>query len=231
MAIPFDEASKAAPSALIELFELQLFQAIHGAETTLRFHAGLNASQTGGIVWAGNEYLPLPIEADGFSYNGSGQLPRPTVRVGNIMEPMAVGGVISALLLSLPDGLEGARVTRIRTHARYLDGVNWADGLNPWNASDPTAEYPREVYTVDRKKSETREMVEFELAAAFDLAGVRLPKRQVLASICMWRYKSAECGYTGGLSTCAKTLADCKAHWGNDAQLPFGAFPGAGSFA
>jgi len=231
MSAIFDEANRPAPSALLELFELRLFGAIHGNDVTLRFHAGLNAKESGGIIWAGNEYLPLPIEAQGFSYSGSGQLPRPTVRIGNIMAPMAVGGVISALLLSLPNGLEGAKVTRIRTHARYLDAINFPGGVNPWGSPDPTAEYPREIYTVDQKKAETREMVEFELAAAFDLAGVRVPKRQVLASICGWVYRSAECGYTGSAATCDKTLAACKAHFGSDAQLPFGAFPGAGTFA
>ena len=33
---------------------------------------------------------------------------------------------------------------------------------------------------IDRKNVENREMVVFELAASFDLDGVRLPKRQVL---------------------------------------------------
>ena len=44
--------------------------------------------------------------------------------------------------------------------------------------SDPNAEFPREIYSVDRKSAENREVVEFELAAAFDLAGIRVPKRQ-----------------------------------------------------
>ena len=43
---------------------------------------------------------------------------------------------------------------------------------------DPTAEFKRQIYTVDRKAAENREVVEFELAAAIDLAGVRAPKRQ-----------------------------------------------------
>ena len=51
-----------------------------------------------------------------------------------------------------------------------------ADGQNP--TADPTAEFPREIYSVDRKSSENREVVEFELAAPTDLAGVRIPKRQ-----------------------------------------------------
>jgi len=43
---------------------------------------------------------------------------------------------------------------------------------------DPNAEFPQEIYTIDRKSQETRESVSFELAAPIDLAGVRAPKRQ-----------------------------------------------------
>ena len=225
MAVPFSEAQLPAPSALIELFELQLVTAIHGANTVYRFHAGINAKGTGDLVWAGNSYLALPIEADGFSYSGNGQLPRPSIKVSNVL------GTITALLLTLPAGLEGAKVTRLRTHARYLDAVNFPGNVNPLGTPDPTAEYPREVYFIDRRQSESREMVSFELAAAFDLAGVRAPKRQVLASICPWVYKSAECSYSGSLPTCVKTLADCRAHFGSGSQLPFGAFPGAGAYS
>ena len=48
---------------------------------------------------------------------------------------------------------------------------------NPLGTPDPTAEFPREIYKIDRKASETRNFVQFELAAPFDLAGVRSPKR------------------------------------------------------
>jgi lambda family phage minor tail protein L len=225
MPVPFSEAQLPAPSALIELFELQLITAIHGASTVYRFHAGINAKGTGDVVWAGSTYLALPIEADGFSYSGNGQLPRPSIKVANVL------GTITALLLTLPMGLEGAKVTRLRTHARYLDAVNFPSNVNPLGTPDPTAEYPREVYFIDRRKSESRDMVEFELAAAFDLAGVRAPKRQVIASICPWVYKSAECSYSGALATCAKSLADCRTHFGSNAQLPFGGFPGAGAYS
>lgn len=225
MAVPFAEAQLPSPSALIELFELQLITAIHGASTVYRFHAGINAKGTGDVVWAGSTYLALPIEADGFSYSGNGQLPRPSIKVANVL------GTITALLLTLPMGLEGAKVTRLRTHARYLDAVNFPGNVNPLGTPDPTAEYPREVYFIDRRKSESRDMVEFELAAAFDLAGVRAPKRQVIASICPWVYKSAECSYSGALATCAKSLADCRIHFGGNAQLPFGGFPGAGAYS
>jgi len=48
---------------------------------------------------------------------------------------------------------------------------------NPLGTPDPTAEFPQEIYKIDRKSTETRDIVEFELAAPFDLAGVRSPKR------------------------------------------------------
>jgi lambda family phage minor tail protein L len=225
MTIPFSEAQLPAPTALIELFELELISAIHGVGTVYLFHAGVTAKGDGSeLVWAGNSYMTLPIEADGFSYSGNGPLPRPTLRVSNVM------GTITALLLALPAGLEGAKITRRRTHARYLDAVNFPGNVNPLGTPDPTAEYPIEQYFIDRKKSESREVVEFELAAAFDLAGVRAPKRQVIASICTWVYRSAECGYSGGLPSCTKSLADCRAHFGANSVLPFGGFPGAGAY-
>lgn len=218
------EIQKVAPSAIIELFELELNATQHGVNDTYRFHAGTNLNSNGQLVWAGNSYLRFPIEADGFEYSGNGQLPRPKIRCSNIM------GTITALLLSLPDGLEGAKLSRIRTLARYIDGANFPGSVNPYGTPDPTAEFPREVYYVDRKTTETRDVVEFELAAAFDLAGVRAPKRQCIANICQWVYKSAECSYIGGLATCDKTLDACKAHFGGNAELPFGSFPGIGTY-
>jgi lambda family phage minor tail protein L len=219
------ELQKVAPSAIIELFQLELNAAQHGVNETYYFHAGVNATGSNGdIIWNSQIYLAFPIEADGFEYSGNGQLPRPKIRISNVLS------TITALLLTLPDGLEGAKVTRIRTLARYIDGVNFSGGTNPYGTPDPTAEFPREVYYVDRKVIETRDVVEFELASAFDLIGVRAPKRQCIANICQWVYKSTECSYSGGLPTCLKTLTDCKAHFGAVAELPFGSYPGIGAF-
>ena len=189
MAVPVSDLQGIAPSAIIELFELQLNTAQHGTNDIYRFHAGANLNNNGQLVWAGNSYLRFPLEADGFEYSGNGQLPRPKIRVSNIL------GTITALLLTLPEGLEGAKVTRIRTLARYLDAVNFPGNVNPLGTPDPTAEFPREIYFIDRKSSETRDVVEYELAASFDLAGVRSPKRQCVSNICQWVYKSVECGF------------------------------------
>ena len=170
----FSDLQSINPSAIIELFTLQLDTALHGANTIYRFHAGSNLNANGEIVWAGNSYLRFPVQASGFAFQ-KGQLPRPKISISNAT------GLISAILLNVNEtttgnDLTGATVTRIRTLAKFIDAVNFANGTNA--TADPTAEFPQEVYSIDRKSIETREVVEFELAAPTDLAGVRIPKRQ-----------------------------------------------------
>jgi len=172
----FSEVQKINPSAIIELFTLQLDNSLHGATTTYRFHSGSNLNANGEIVWAGNAYQRFPIEANGFAYQ-RGQIPRPKLVVSNAL------GTISAILLTVNqtttgNDLTGATVTRIRTMARFLDAVNFPGSSNPLGTPDPTAEFKRQIYVIDRKATETREIVEFELAGAIDMAGVRAPKRQ-----------------------------------------------------
>jgi lambda family phage minor tail protein L len=172
----FSEVQKINPSAIIELFTLQLDNSLHGATTTYRFHSGSNLNANGEIVWDGNAYQRFPIEANGFAYQ-RGQIPRPKLVVSNAL------GTISAILLTVNqtttgNDLTGATVTRIRTMARFLDAVNFPGNSNPLGTPDPTAEFKRQIYVIDRKAAENREIVEFELAGAIDMAGVRAPKRQ-----------------------------------------------------
>ena len=164
------------PSAIIELFTLQLDNSLHGATTIYRFHAGSSLKDNGEIVWAGNSYQRFPIKAEGFAFR-QGQLPRPTLTVSNAL------GTITAILLSVNtttagNDLTGATVTRIRTLARFLDAVNFPGDINPYGTPDSTAEFPQEIYKIDRKSAENREVVQFEFASVFDLAGIRAPNRQ-----------------------------------------------------
>ena len=223
------ELQKFAPSAEIELFEIDA-TTVGGA--LYRFHPGKNGLNAN-IVWQGNTFTPFPIEAEGFEWSGRGQLPRPKVRVSNVL------GTISALVIAYQD-LAGVKVTRIRTLAKYLDAVNFPGSSNP--TADSTAEYPRDVYFIDRKSAETREMVEFELSSAADLAGVMLPRRQIIQNYCPWKYRGAECGYTGtsyfdtndasvgslALDVCGKRITSCRARFGSNAAIPYGGFPAAG---
>ena len=176
----FSDLQSINPSAIIELFSLQLSTAIHGTNTVYRFHNGSSLNANGEIVWAGNSYSRFPVKAEGFAFQ-RGQLPRPTLTISNLSSAPS----ISALLLSVNEttpgnDLTGAVVTRIRTLAKFLDAVNFADGIN--STADNTAEFPQEIYYIDRKSSETRDIVAWELAAVFDLAGIRVPKRQCTRS-------------------------------------------------
>ena len=307
------DLQKINPSAIIELFTLTTDATLHGSAQTYRFHNGTSLNANGDIIWAGNQYLKMPIEAEGFAFR-KGQLPRPTLTVSNAL------GTITAILLNVNvvttgNDLTGATVTRIRTLARYLDAINFpvtttsttttttivdptdvetvtytvtvanvggvniflingvnnpvitmkrgstyifnqsdnsnvghplriksdaggqqttinagtlgtdatvtyepaypsapnnlryyctvhgnamgntitmndpntttqetttttSQQINPLGTPDPTAEFPQEIYKIDRKSAENRTVVQFELAAVFDLAGIRSPKRQ-----------------------------------------------------
>jgi len=244
MAIPVSELQKINPSSIIELFELVTVEALHGSATTYRFHAGSTDVGSGDIVWDGNTYTKFPIQIEGFEYNAeSGSLPRPTIRVANLL------GTITTILLGVNattpgNDLTGAKVTRIRTLVRYIDDVNFDGGSNPFGTPDTSSKLPDEIYYVARKVSETRDIVTFELAAAFDLAGIRAPKRQCSANLCSWIYKGSECGYAGSNyfdendntvtssadDKCGKRLNSCAIRFGSTAELPFGGFPGIGAF-
>ena len=313
MANPVSETQAINPGSLIELFELTTDAALHGSATTYRFHAGTNEINNGNIIWDGNTYIAIPLEADGFKY-ANGQLPRPTLTISNVTN------VITAILLNVNqvtpgNDLTGAVVKRRTTLARFLDAANFdpvattttstqtvadpsdaetvtytvtvvqdsysnnvfaingvqkpvitmkrgstyifdqshssnvnhplriksdaggqqttvnagtlgtdatvtyspaypsaPDDLryycqthgnnmgntitmnnpntiqqttsststsqsNPYGTPDPTAEYPQEIYKIDRKSAENRAVVQFELAASFDLANIRIPLR------------------------------------------------------
>lgn len=183
----YQELQKLNPSAIIELFELKLKEGIHYATgnpdsvtTTQRFHAGTNLNSNGEVVWQGNSYTRLPIAASGFEYK-SGQVPRPVLTISNALS--AVTAILQTANETTPgNDLAGSELIRIRTLARYLDAANFSGGSNPLGTPDPYAEFPRETWIVDRKSSESRESVSFELSASLDLVGVRGPKRQCLRS-------------------------------------------------
>lgn len=221
------EIQKLEPSAVIELFVLDA--------TTLggdvyRFHAGTNQLNTD-IIWQGETYARFPVKVSGFEINGQGSLPRPKMQVANTLS------VITALLLELED-LIGSVVYRKRTLRKYLDAANFTGG-NP--TADPDAAFVDDKYFIDRKSTENRDIVEFELAASLDLAGVALPRRQIIQNLCVWAYRGAECGYADtryfladdtettdeNQDKCGKRLSSCKARFGSGADLPFGGFPGA----
>ncbi len=228
----YEDVSTLAPNTIIELFEVQLDNDLHGSTDTYRWHNGCNANVSGNITFASQAYTRQPIEANGFQFSTSGTLPRPTLTISNL------GGVMTTLLLlvnqtTTGNDLCGAQLRRIRTLKKFLDGES---------AADPNARFPTEIWYIDRKASENRNVVAFELASEFDLPNTAIPKRQLVGNICQWKYRSSECSYTGSnyfkaddtvasslaQDKCGKRVSSCKLRFGANAELPFGSFPTAG---
>ena len=204
-----EELLKLAPTAIIDLFEVELTLAVNGVDETLRYHAGTNGL-TESLKFDGNTYSAVPVEIDGFEFSSKGALPRPTMRVAN------VNNAISNLI-ALRNPL-AAKVRRIRTFAKFIDTTNFSAGslfspdqdvedvlvtegsdsfiMETFNdTSDPQAKIV-ETWYIDRIASENQQFVEFELAPKLDLTNVALPRRTV-EEFCPWKYRKTECGYSG----------------------------------
>jgi len=76
----------------------------------------------------------------------------------------------------------------------YISGT--CGGIWYANATaDNTADFAEDIWYVDRKAEETRMHLKFELTAAHDVEGIKLPGRTIISNLCPWLYKGTECGY------------------------------------
>jgi len=141
--------------------------------TTSTSFNDVNVTVEAALLWRGNSYAPVDVEVEGFELSARGPLPRPTLRVGN------ANRVFTSAINDVDD-LVGALVTRWRTLLRFLDGQVDAD---------PDAHFPVEVYNVNRKVSQNKVFVEWELASAIDQQSRMIPGRQVLRDTCTHRYR------------------------------------------
>ena len=203
-----EELLRLAPTAIIDLFEVELTLDVNGISDTLRYHPGKNGL-TEDLKFDGKTYAAFPVEVDGFEFSAKGTLPRPTMRVAN------VNNAITNLILNY-DPL-AAKVRRIRTFAKFIDTTNFSQGssfapdqdvtdvlvsegsdsfiMETFNdTSDPDAKIV-ETWYIDRVSSENQQFVEFELAPKLDLTNVPLPGRTI-EEFCPWKYRQSECGYT-----------------------------------
>ena len=164
-------------SSIVTLYDLEYATGVF-AYFTSAIDQDLTSIQfrdTGGTV---RTYTPIPIELEGFDVQSDGSIPRPTMTVANIESTFkdALGG------LGFED-LIGKRITRRTTQEKYLVG-NTGD-------STPPVEFPSVTYIIDRLAAKSVMSVQFELAAPFDLAGIKLPRRGVIGGACPWKYQGA----------------------------------------
>lgn len=226
-------AQSSQPGAYVELFDLDLTP-IGGVTVE---HFTMSKLESGPVVWNGNTYQPIDVEASGFEWSGQGQLPRPKLSVTN------VNTVFAALVQDFGD-LVGARVTRRRTFRQFLDGEPGAD---------VGAHFSPDIFLVERKVLQSPAIIEWELSAALDQEGRMLPRRQVIRDTCThtyrrWNtltgsfdYSAATCPFgealyfdrlgqatTAANDRCGKRLSDCKLRFGIYGFLYHRGFPGAG---
>ena len=203
-----EELLRLAPSAIIDLFEIDLTNEVNGVDDTLRYHAGKNGL-TEDIKFGGKTYPAVPVEIDGFEFSSKGTLPRLTLRVANVNN-----AITSLILIYNP---LAAKVRRIRTFAKFIDTTNFQSGVNPFftkesdvedalttqsgvilteqsenDTADPDAKIV-ETWYIDRVSSENKEFVEFELAPRLDLTNLALPRRTI-EEFCPWTYRGVEEG-------------------------------------
>lgn len=165
------------------------------------------------VVFSGQTYLPMSIDADGFELSNKG-LPTPKITVSNIFGSMSE-------LINNYDGLQGGTLTRtkIQSHAPP----------HSYNSNDIIG-IP-DIYVVDRFTNESRLTVTFELRSIFDLSSLKLPRRTIFQTRCPFVYKSPDCDYSGSLATCNHTVDDCLIHFQQmtgqtSPNLSFGGFAG-----
>ena len=180
----------------------------------LRFHNSINVFNSF-LKWQGFTYYPAPIQGEGFETSSRGTLPTPTLTIVTQGSQKDLMGLLRHQIRKFGD-VVGAKVTRIRTFAKYLDVDNFlavdAEGNISPTASedmatenlgeipagfepDPYAELPRDVYYIERKESENKSILRYQLSSNLDLEGIRIPKRMILANRCMFDYRGPGCWY------------------------------------
>jgi lambda family phage minor tail protein L len=153
------------------------------------------------IFWQGQPYASLPIEASGFASRGDNSLPRPRIRLSN-------KDLNISKYLKVHNNLIGAKVVRKRTFAKFLDDINFQDGENPYydletdsTLASSTSHLIDQTYYINRRVSETKHAVEFELSTVFELDNVYIPNRNVYSSYCTFIYRGHGCRYSGDAKT------------------------------
>lgn len=186
------------------------------------------------IIWQGEVFEPMALQADGLEMRSDGKASSPTLTMANHIG--GTQGAVSAYCLLLDD-FAGAKLKVITTLAKYLDAENFSEG-NPTAANESRAQ----LWFIEQKTSENAQQVAFELSNPIDFEGLRIPVRQI-SSYCDWcargNYRGEECGYTGAtmftikdeptdnpaLDQCSGRLKSCRIRFGENKPLPYGGYP------
>ena len=167
-------------SALVQLFELEYIKDsfayfTSGIDDDVSTSLRMRDFTTNSTI---RTYTPIPVNADGFELKNDGAIARPTITMANVTNALSSGlGDVDY------HDMLGLRVVRRLTLKKYLYGES--------GDASPPIEFPRSIFIIDRIKSRTKTAVTFELVSPFDIQGVTLPARNVLAERCPFEYQGA----------------------------------------
>lgn len=198
------EASSLTPSTVVDLFEIDLFTPAQERGITLneneryfRFHNQVKLLTTS-IFWRGKEYIMAPVDANGFQKTSEGALPTPKLSITVNETGIPLLALLKEKIRLLGD-LVGCKLIRYRTFAAFLTSTNFNVHNEPSNLqTDEYAEFPPEIWYFNRKIRENRLIIEYELNSILDVAGIRLPRRQMIAQRCVHTYRGEGCLYEYG---------------------------------
>lgn len=173
-------------SGVVELFELTK------GSTTYYFHPGLNENLTDikfrdktnpGTI---NTYTAIPCQVEGVDVATSGASARPNLTIANVTSDLKT-------ILSIVDykDLVGSTLVRRTTLEKYLDSGSG-------DSANPPIELNSLKFNIDRVSAENNMVVQFELAALFDLEGIQLPRRITTGKYCSWMYQGDQLYNNGG---------------------------------
>lgn len=136
-------------------------------------------------------YQPFNFEMGEMKIGSDGSMPECTITASNVMRVLQ--GVIEQYA-----GIVGADL--------FLYAVNTA---NPAGEPDMALQFTVKMTVC------TAKTVQIKCGAASPLRRL-FPIFKYFPNACQWQYKSAQCGYVGGIATCSKTIdgaTGCKAHF------------------
>ncbi len=176
--------------------------------TVLRFHNNIKLFRSK-ILFNNETYFAVPLQITGYEVSAKGSPPRPKMSI--TIDPEGLTQEVQNRIIFIKtairdlDDLVGSKVTRIKTFTKYIDNSNFYDAngdllsniLTPPNGfdPDPNAQFPPDIYFVDRKSAETKNVLELELASPFDTQDLKLPARVVNDFNCPWTYRGEGCCY------------------------------------
>lgn len=158
----------------------------------------------GQLVWKGYRYIPFPINIEGFEMVSRGTLPKPKMTFANQIQNKDYNYFFTQIKTQIRNigDIIGLRVVRKRTFLKYLDAVNFKSFGGIINDDDfkidpdPNAELAPDIYYVDRKLKENKNVLEYELSSILDLENIKLPLRTMYSQSCSFDYRGEGCRYS-----------------------------------